>query len=116
MAKNILAPLRVTGAASAIDAGIQNKIHGSGRPSDSVSQKTTLIISNDELNNIRKIVQALKGSGISLKGVTKTIKNEAKEQKGGFLGMLLSNLGASLLGNMLTEKEIIRGCGNKMNF
>ena len=49
-----------------------------------------------------------------LKGVTKTIKNEAKEQKGGVLGVLLGTLGASLLGNMLAGKEIVRaGSGNK---
>ena len=51
-----------------------------------------------------KIVQALEGSNILLKGITKTIENEIKEQEGGFLGMLLGTLGASLLGNMLTEK------------
>ena len=61
-----------------------------------------------------KIVQALEDSNVLLKGVTKTIKNEAKEQKGGFLGVLLGTLGASLLGNMLAGKEIVRaGSGNK---
>ena len=64
------------------------KIHGSGN--------TTLIISNEEMNDIIKIIQALDDSNILLKGVTKTIKNETKEQKGGFLSMLLSTLGASL--------------------
>ena len=51
-----------------------------------------------------KIIQALENSNISIKGVTKTIKNETKEQKGGFLSMLLGTLGASLLGNLLTGK------------
>ena len=61
-----------------------------------------------------KIVQALEDSNILLKKVTKTIKNETKEQKGGFLGMLLGNLGASLLGNLLAGKGIVRaGSGNK---
>ena len=69
-AKNILAPLGITAAASAIDAGIQKKIHGSGT--------TTLMISNKEMNGILKIVQALEGSNILLKGITKTIKNETK--------------------------------------
>ena len=106
LAKNILAPLEITVAASAIDAGIQKKIHGSGT--------TTLIISNEEMNDIMKIVQALEDSNILLKGVTKTIKNETKEQKGGFLSMLLGTLGASLLGNLLTGKGIVRaGSGNK---
>ena len=71
LAKNILAPLGITAAASAIDAGIQKKIHGSGT--------TNLIISNEEMNDIIKIVQALEGFNILFKGVTKTIKNETKE-------------------------------------
>ena len=77
LAKNILAPLGIT----AIDAGIQNKIRSSGRPSSSASWKTTLIISNKEMNDIIKIVLALEDSNILLKGATKTIKNETKEQK-----------------------------------
>ena len=100
LAKNVLAPLGITAAALAIDAGIQKKIHGSGT--------TTLIISNEEMNDIMKIVQALEDSNILLKGVTKTIKNETKEQKGGFLNMLLGTLGASLLGNILAGKGIVR--------
>ena len=100
LAKNILAPLRTTAAASAIDAGIQRKIHGSGT--------TTLIISNKEMNDIIKIIQALEDSNILLKGVTKTIKNETKEQKGGFLSMLLGTLVACLLGNILAGKGIER--------
>ena len=93
LAKNVLAPLGITAAASAIDAGIQKEIHGSGT--------TTLIISNEEMNDIMKIVQALEYSNILLKGVTKTIKNETKYQKVGFLSTLLGTLGASLLGNLL---------------
>ena len=66
------------------------------------------------MNDIMKIVQALEDSNILLKGVTKTIKNETKEQKGGFLCMLLGTLGASLLGNLLTTKGIVRACsGNE---
>ena len=66
------------------------------------------------MNDIMKIVQALEDSNILLKGVTKTIKNETKEQKGGFLSMLLGTLGASLLGNLLAGKGIVRaGSGNK---
>ena len=94
LAKYLLAPLIITAAASAIDAGIQKKIHGSGN--------TTLIISNEEMNDIIKVIQALEDSNILLKGVTKTIKNEAKEKKGGFLSMLLGILGASLFVNLLT--------------
>ena len=106
LSKHVLVPLGITAAASAIDALIQKKIYGSGT--------TTLIISNEEMNDIMKIVQALEYSNILLKGVTKTIKNETKEQKGGFLSMLLGTLGASLLGNLLTGKGIVRaGTGNK---
>ena len=66
------------------------------------------------MNDIMKIVQALEDSNTLLKGVTKTIKNETKEQKGGFLRMLLSTLGASLIGHLLTGKGIVRaGTGNK---
>ena len=75
LAKNILAPVGITAAASAIDARIQKQINGLG---------TILIISNKEMNDKMKIVQALEISNILLKRVTKTIKNEAKEQKGGF--------------------------------
>ena len=85
---------------------IQKKIHGSGTK--------TLIISNEEMNDIMKIVEALKDSNILLKGVTKTIKNETKEQKGGFLSMLLSTLGASFFGNILAGKGIVRtGSGRR---
>ena len=100
LAKNILAPLGVTAAASAIDAGIQKKIHGSGT--------ATLIISNEEMNHIMKILQSLEDSNILLKRVTKTIEKETKEQKGGFLSMLLGILGASLLENLLSGKGIVR--------
>ena len=66
------------------------------------------------MNDIMKIVQALEDSDILLKGVTKTIKNETKEQKGGYLTMLLGTLGASLLGNFLARKGIVRvDSGNK---
>ena len=106
LAKNVLASLGITAAASAIDAGIQKKIHGSGT--------TTLIISNEEMNDIMKIVQALEYSNILLKGVTKTNKNEIKEQKGRFLSILLGTLGASFLGNLLAGKRIVRaGSGKK---
>ena len=73
------------------------KIHGSGT--------TTLIISNEETNDIVNIVE---DSNILLKGVTKTIKNETKKQKGRFLSMLLGILGASLLGNLLSGKGTVR--------
>ena len=102
LAKNVLAPLGIT----AIDAGIQKKIHG--------SESMTLIISNEEMSDIMKIVQALEDSNILLKGITKRIKNETKEQKGGFLITLLGTLDANLLGNVLVGQGIVRsGSGNK---
>ena len=105
LAKYVLAPLGITATALAIDIGIQKKVHGSGT--------TTLIISNEEMNDIMKIIQALEDSDTLLKGVTKT-KNETKEQKGGFLSMLLGTLGVSLLGNLWVGKGIVRaGSGNK---
>ena len=67
-----------------------------------------MIISNEEMNDIIKIVQALDDSNILSKGVPKTIKNETKEQKGGFLSTLLGSLGASLLENLLTGKGFVR--------
>ena len=72
-------------------------------------------MSNEEMSDIIKIVQALEDSNVFLKGVTKTIENETKEQKGGFLSMLLGTLGASLLGNWLTGKGDVRAgyCNNK---
>ena len=73
LAKNILAPLGITAAASAIDAGIQKKIH--------CSETTTLIISNRQTNNMMKILQALEDSNILSKGVTKTIKKKQKNKK-----------------------------------
>ena len=86
----------------------------------------TLTISNDETEDILKIVKSLEHSGLLLKGVTDTVQNEVKQQKGGFLSMLLVTLGASLLGNLLTGKGINRsgkgkginrvGYGNKMDF
>ena len=85
---------------------LKKKIHGSGT--------TTLIHSNEEMNDMIKIVQALEDSSILLKGVTKTIKSETKEQKGRFLSKLLGTLEASLLGNLLAGKVIVRaGSGNK---
>ena len=105
LAKSVLIPLGLAAATSAADAGIHKKILRSGT--------TTLIISNEEMNDVIKIVQALEDPNILLKGVTKTIINETKEQKGGFLSMLLGTLGASLLGNLLTGKGIVRASTGK---
>ena len=93
LAKSILIPLGLTAAAAAAtNATTHKKMFGSGF--------TILIISNDEMNDIMKMVKSLEESGLLIKGVSETIKNEAKEQKGGFLRMSLGTLGASLLGNL----------------
>ena len=103
LAKKVLAPLGLTAAMSAIDGSIQKKIHGSG---------VKLIIEQEDMNDIIKIIEALENSGILLKGVTETIENETKEQKGGFLGMLSGILGASLLSNLLTGRKDIMRAGD----
>ena len=82
------------------------------------SGMTTLIISNNEMDDILKIVKSLENSGLLLKGVSEIIQRKAKEQKGGFLSMLLGTLGASLLGDILSKglsgKGVIRaGYGSK---
>ena len=91
LAKSLLIPLGLTAAASVADAGINTKMLGSGN--------TKLIISNDEIEDVIKVIKSLEDSGLLLKRVT--------EKKGGFLSMLLGTLGASLLGNLLTGKEAI---------
>ena len=100
LAKSVLIPLVLTAAASATDAAIHKEIFE--------SSMTTLITWNEEMNDIMRIVQLLEESVLLIKRVSETIKNEAKEQKGGFVGILLSTLGASLLGNLLTVKGAIR--------
>ena len=99
LAKNILEPLGLTAAMSAIAGGIQKKMRG---------ERIKLIIEQEDMNDIIKIIEALENSGILLKGVSNTIENETKEQRGRFLSMLLGTLGASLLGNLLSGKGIVR--------
>ena len=102
--KSVIKPLGMLGltaAASATDAPINKKIIGSGK-------HTTLIISNDGMQDFLKIVKLLEDSGLLLDGITETVKNEVKEQKGGFLSMLFGTLAASLLGNMLAGRGVIR--------
>ena len=105
--KSIVKPLGMLGltaAASATDAAINKKILGSGN-------HTTLIISNDDMQDLLKIVKSLENSGILLNGITEKVKNEVKEQKGGFLSMLLGTLGVFffLLGDLLTINLSGRG-------
>ena len=85
---------------SVADAAIQKKIYRSGT--------TALIISNEEMEHIIKIVKSFEESGLLIKGISETIKNEAKEQKRGFLSILLGRLAAIILGNSLARKGVIR--------
>ena len=100
LAKSILISLGLTVIASATNGAIHKKMFRSGA--------TISIISNDEMNDIAKIVKSLEKFGLLIKSVSQTIKNEGKEQKIAFLEMLLGTLGASLLGNPLTGKGTIR--------
>ena len=96
LAMSVLIPLGLTAAAAAAaaagDAGIYKKILGSGH-------NKTLITLNNEMEEISKIVKSLEDSGLLFQGVSETRKDEAKEQNGGFLSMLLCTLGARLLRN-----------------
>ena len=93
-AKSVLVPLGLTEVASVVDAAIQKKIYGLG--------KTTLKIST-------KIVKSLEESRLLIKGISQTIKNEAKTQNGELTGMLLVTLVANFLGNMLASKPKTTG-------
>ena len=81
LAKSLLIPLGLTAAALAADAGIHKKILGSGNPSSSHNNNTVLIISNDEIEDIIKIIKSLEDSGLLLEGITETVQNEVKEWK-----------------------------------
>ena len=97
LAKIVLAPLGIKAAASAIDAGIQKKIHDSGT--------TNLIISNEEMNDIIKIIQALEGSNILLKGVTKIIKNRKKKTKRGIFKYVVGYFRSHLVRKFISRKR-----------
>ena len=99
LAESLLVSVGLTAAASVADAGMHKKISESGH------NNTTLIISNDEIEDVLKTVKSLEDSGLLLKGVSETIQNKSKEQKGGFFSMLLGTLSASLLGDMLFGKK-----------
>ena len=92
--------LGLTAAASATDEAIRKTMFGSGT--------AILVYSNEDLNDINKILKSLKGSGILIKIVSKTNKNEAKQQRISFLSMFFRTLGAILIGNMLADKGVMR--------
>ena len=120
MLKSVLIPLELTAAALTADAGIHKKFLGLDNHYLH-NNTTTLIISNDEMEDIIKIVKSLEDSSLLLKGVSETVQNEAKNQKEGFLSMLLGTLGSSLLRKNLARKRMNRagegvvraGYGNK---
>ena len=98
LAINVLLSIGVTVATSATDAAIQKKIYG--------FFMTTLIISNEEIDEIMKIVKLLEECGLLINVVRKSIKNETKEQKYGFLRMFLDMLASSLLGNLSKSQRV----------
>ena len=114
-AKSVLIPLGLRASASATDAALHQKTFGLGTrprmlylgPLDLVKQ-TTLIIPNEEMNDVIKIVTSPEEPGLLIKFFSETIKNEAKEQKGGFFSMILCKLVATLLGNLLAGKGTTR--------
>ena len=120
MLKSVLIPLELTAAALTADAGIHKKFLGLDNHYLH-NNTTTLIISNDEMEDIIKIVKSLEDSSLLLKGVSETVQNKAKNQKEGFLSMLLGTLGSSLLRKNLARKRMNRagegvvraGYGNK---
>ena len=97
LGKSVLIPLAFITAASATDKAIKREIFG--------FDMTTLIILNKEMNKIMEIVKSLEESHLLVKGMSKTTKNKAKQQRRECLGMLLGTLGNSLLGKLLTGKE-----------
>ena len=94
-----LISLKLTVAASASGAAIQKKTYGSGT--------TTLIIPNEKMEDIMRIVKSFEESGLLIKDVSEAIQNKAQKQISGFLSMLFGNLGASLLGNLSTGKGAV---------
>ena len=99
LAKCALVPLGLPEAALATNAAIQNKIFGS---------RTKLVFLNEEIDDVRKLVKSVDDAGLLSKGVSETVENEIREQKGRFLGALAASLGSSSSGNMLVGKEVIR--------
>ena len=99
LSKSALIPLWLSAGMSTENAAVQKKIYGWGT--------TALTISNEEIDDKMKIVKLLEESGLLIKWISKTIKNKAKERKGGFFPMLLQTLVASILGNALTGKGVM---------
>ena len=108
LAKSVLIPLGLTAAALLTDEADRLPFYLALRPLDLASRTATLITSNDRLIDIMNIVKSLEEFSSLIKGVSETVKNEAKEQKSGFCRIILGTFGASLLGNLLTNKGTIK--------
>ena len=91
---------------SATGSAVQRKMFRKGVVR--VGKGITLVISNEDMDDIIKIIKSLENSGVLIDVVNETVKDEIKKQEGGYFGMLLQNLGASLLGNMVTGKDVLR--------
>ena len=104
LARSFLVPLGLSAGISAADVIIQKKIYGSGT--------TASIISNEETEDIMKIVKSFEESGLLVKEISETIKNETKDQDGGFLPMPFGTSAASLLGSALTGNRVIKADEN----
>ena len=100
LASSVLVLLGLPATASVIDAAIQKKNFGS---------RTTLAFSNEEIDDIMKITEALEKSGLLIKSVSEAVGNEVRKQKGGFIGTLAAALGSILFRNMLSGKRVVRG-------
>ena len=114
LAKNVLAPLATMASASAIDGAIQRKMCGRGVIMTSgvgvvrAGKGIALVISNEGMDGIIRVIKLLENLGVSIDGVSQTAKHEIKKQEVRFLGMLSKTLGASMLRNMLTERGALR--------
>ena len=104
LTKSVSIPLKLAQAASTTDSAIQKNIFGSGM--------TTMIISNEEINDIMKIIKSLKQAGLLKKRVSNTDENKTKAQKDAILEMSLGTLSVTLLRSLLTSKRVIRACGS----
>lgn len=120
LAQNVLGPLGITTAASAIDGAIQNKMHGRGilnNDNDDNDYDISISIKEKELKDILKIMKSIEENGVFIEGISDTVKQKVNKQKGGLLSLLLGTLASSILGNILSGKGWYRsGYGVNKNF
>ena len=120
LAQNVLGPLGITTAASAIDGATQNKMHGRGilnNDNDDNDYDISISIKEKELKDILKIMKSIEENGVFIEGISDTVKQKVNKQKGGLLSLLLGTLASSILGNILSGKGWYRsGYGVNKNF